>query len=58
MFFEKKEPPIFIYKDMTLTLRLLSRSSGLTKMLFIWAIRPPVIRVRIVTPHTRLHVEP
>ena len=56
--FRKKETPIFIYKAMTLTLKLLSRSSDSTKMSFLPAIWPPVIRVRIVTPHTRLHVEP
>ena len=41
---------------MTLTLKLLSRSSDATKMPFLPAIRPPVIRVRRVTLHTRLHV--
>ena len=36
MFFRKKEQPIFIYKDMTLTLKLLlSQSSDSTKMLFL-----------------------
>ena len=58
MFFEKKEQPIFIYKDMTLTLKLLSQSSDSTKTLFLPAIRSPAFKVRIVTPHTRLHMEP
>ena len=57
MFFEKKESPTFIYNGMTLTLKLLSESSDSTKMPLLPAIRPPVIRARIVTPHTRLHVE-
>ena len=55
MFFEKKEPPIFINKDMTLTVKLLSRSSDSVKMPFLPAIRP---RGKIVTPQTRHHVEP
>ena len=54
--FLKKEPPIFIYKGMTLTLKLLSGSSGSTKMPFFPAVRPTVIRGQIITPHTRLHV--
>ena len=60
VFFEKKEPPIFIYKGMTLALELLLLSSDSTKMPFLPAIRPPapVIRLWIVTPHARLHVEP
>ena len=57
MMFFKKERPIFISKGMTLTLKLLSRSSDSTKMSFLPAIRPHIIRVRIVTPHTKLHVE-
>ena len=36
--FRKKETPIFIYKAMTLTLKLLSRSSDSTKMSFLPAI--------------------
>ena len=58
--FRKKDPPIFIYKGMTLTLKLLPLSSDSTKMPFLPAIRPPapVIRLWIVTPHARLHVEP
>ena len=44
MFFENKEPPIFICKGMILTLKLLSRSNDLTKMLFLTATRPHVIR--------------
>ena len=57
---KKKEPPIFIYKGMTLTLKLLPLSSDSTKMPFLPAIRPPapVIRLWVVTPHARLHVEP
>ena len=43
---------------MTLTLKLLSQSSDSTKMPLLPAIRPPVVRIRIVTPHTRPHVEP
>ena len=60
VFFEKKEPPNFIYKGMTLALELLLLSSDSTKMPFLPAIRPPapVIRVWIVTPQARLHVEP
>ena len=60
MFFEKKEPPIFIYKGTTVSLRLLPLSSNSTKMPFLPTIRPPtlVIRLWIVTPHARLHVEP
>ena len=45
--FLKKEPPIFIYKEMILTLKLLSGSSDSTKMPFLPAIRPPVIRGRM-----------
>ena len=55
---QKEEPHIFIYKSMTLTLKLFSRSSSSTKMPFLSANRTTVIRGRIVTPHTRLHVEP
>ena len=58
MFFQKKEPPIFIYKGMTLTLKLLPQSSDSTKMPFLPVIRHPVIKVQIVTPYTRLYVEP
>ena len=54
----KKEPPIFIYKGMILTLKLLSQSSDSTNMPFLPAIRPPVTRGWIVIPHTRIHVEP
>ena len=59
-FSKKKEPPIFIYKGMTLALELLLLSSDSTKMPFLPAIRPPapVIRVWIVTPQARLYVEP
>ena len=39
---------------MTLTLKLLSWSNDSTKMPFLPAIKPPIIRERIVTPHTRL----
>ena len=46
------------YKDMILTLKLRSRSSDSTKMPFLPAIKPPVIRRRIVIPQTRLNVEP
>ena len=53
---KKKKKNIFIYNGMTLTLKLLSQSSDSTKMPLLPAIRPPVIRVQIVTPHTRLHV--
>ena len=53
----KKEPPIFIYKGMTLTLKLLPLGRDSTKMSFLPAIRPPVIRIQIFTPHARLHVE-
>ena len=56
--FLKKEPPIFIYKSMILTLKLFSRSSDSTNMPFLPAIKPPVIRGWIVVPHTRIHVEP
>ena len=42
--FSKKGPPIFTYKSMILILKLLSRSSDSTIMLFLSAIRPPVIR--------------
>ena len=58
MFFENKEPPIFIYKGMALSLKLLSWRSDSTKMWFLPAIRPTVIKVPITTPHRRLHVEP
>ena len=54
---KKKESAIFIYNGMTLTLKLLSQSRDSTKVPLLPAIIPPVIRVRIVTPHTRLHVE-
>ena len=54
----KKEPPIFIYKGMILTLKLVTRSSDSTKMPFLPATRPPVIGGRIVIPHLRLYVEP
>ena len=54
---KKKESLIFIYKDMTLTLKLLSQISDSTKMSLLLAIRHPAIRVRIVAPHTRLRVE-
>ena len=54
----KKEPLISIYKGMILTLKLVDRSSESTKMPFLPAIRPPVIRGRIVIPHLRLHVGP
>ena len=59
MFFKKKkETPIFIYKSMILTLKLLSRSSDSTKMPFLPASRPPVTRGQIVIPHARLHADP
>ena len=54
---KKKKSLIFIYKDMTLTLKLLSQISDSTKMSLLLAIRHPAIRVRIVAPHTRLRVE-
>ena len=47
VFRKKNEPPIFIYKGMTLTLKLLSRSNDSTKMPFLPSIRPSVIEVRI-----------
>ena len=47
VFRKKNEPPIFIYKGMTLTLKLLSRSNDSTKMPFLPSIRPPVIELRI-----------
>ena len=37
---QKKEPPIFVYRGMMLTLKLPSRSSDSTKMPFLPAIRP------------------
>ena len=43
---------------MILPLKLLSLSSDSTKMPFLPAIRPPaLIRLWIVTPHAKLHVE-
>ena len=54
---KKKESAIFIYNGMIMTLKLLSQSSDSTKGPLLPGIRPPVIRVRIVTPHTRLHVK-
>ena len=50
----KKEPLSFIYEDMILTLKLLSRGKYSTKLPFLPAIRHPVIRGQIVIPHTRL----
>ena len=54
MFFQKKqkESPIFIYKGMTLTLKLLSQRNDSAKMSLLPAIRPPVIRVRYTTHKT------
>ena len=54
---KKKKKNIFIYNGMTLTLKLLSQSSDSTKMPLLPAIRPPVVRIWIVTPHTRLHMK-
>ena len=54
----KKRAIICTYKDMAVIVKLLPRSSTSTKMSFLQAIRTPVIRIRVVTPHTRLHVEP
>ena len=42
---------------MTVTLKLVTRSSDSTKMSFLPAVRP-VIKGKIVMPHTRLHAEP
>ena len=42
---------------MTLTLKLLTQSSDSIKLQLLPAIRPPVIGVRIASPHTKLHVE-